>query len=281
MIQMSNKKTDKAGYDEEYKNNYSNLIRATSPDEYMSDYENVCISPYCKGGNTKGYVRGEAIRRLLDTVKSQGGKNENITVLDAGFGQGELSVYLGCLGFNVIGIDISSEAKKCADQLAERVGVKEKCDFRAESLEDTSIDESSIDYIIGHASLHHFIKYDGVPGEFLRVLKTGGKGYFADSFGENKLYHIFHDKEKMERLGDVTLTKTLIESYFNDFDVRIIPTDWFVMLDKLYMRLLPGKFQPVVKHISLFHYWIDRKISATPRASLFLSGSVLTEISKI
>ena len=202
-------------------------------------------------------------------------------ILDAGSGQGELSVYLACLGFNVIGVDISSEAKACGEHLASSVGVENNCSFHVESLENISIGDSSVDYVIGHASLHHFIKYNGVPRELKRVLKKGGKGYFADAFGENKLYHIFHDKEKMERLGDVTLTKELIELYFSDFDVKIIPTDWFVMLDKLYQKLLPNSFMPLIKTLSYSHNWIDRKIPTSSRISLFLSGSVLTEITKI
>ena len=64
-----------------------------------------------------------------------------------------------------------------------KVGVSDKCDFRAESLEKISINDSSINYIIGHASLHHFIKYEAVPNEFRRVMKNEAKGFFADSFG--------------------------------------------------------------------------------------------------
>ena len=147
----------------------------------------------------------------------------SLTILDAGCGLGELSVYLACKGFSVVGIDISAEACKSAMELSQRIGVSENCAFLDESLEELSLADSSIDFIIGHAALHHFIKYD-VPKEFYRIMKEGAKGFFADSFGENPVYHLFHDKEKMERLGDVILSKKLIESYFSSFKVRIIPT---------------------------------------------------------
>ena len=281
MVDIPNKKTDRAGYDEEYKNNVSKLSRATSIPEYIEYYQSSNVGPYYKTKNTKGYVRGEAINRLISNADNSGIPRKNICILDAGSGQGELSVYLACLGFNVIGVDISSEAKTCGEHLASCVGVKKNCSFHAESLESIRVEDSSIDYVIGHASLHHFIKYSGVPHEFQRIMKQGGKGYFADSFGENKLYHIFHDKEKMERLGDVTLTKELIESYFSDFDVTITPTDWFVMLDKLYIKILPDSFHPAIKSLSYIHNWLDRKMPTSSRISLFLSGAVLTEITKI
>ncbi len=281
MVNVSNKKTDRVGYDEEYQGNFSDLCNIKSIPEYVDAYQSSNIDPYYKSKNTKGYVRGEAINNLISNADRQGYPHDKILILDAGSGQGELSVYLACLGFNVIGIDISNEAKACGEHLASSIGVQDNCSFHAESLEKTSLNDSSVDYIIGHASLYHFIKYDDVPHEFNRILKRRGKGYFADAFGENKLYHIFHDKEKMERLGDVTLTKKLIESYFSDFDVSITPTDWFVMLDKLYMKLLPNSFMPLIKKLSYFHNFIDRKIPASSRLSLFLSGSVLTEITKI
>ena len=273
-------KTDRAGYDDHYKENLSDLCAISGSDEYIRVYETNRIGPYYKSGNTKGYVRGEALRRLISDADKLGISRNQVNILDAGSGQGELTVYLACLGFNVTGVDISSEAKVCGEYLAARVGVADRCDFHAESLEAVSVGDSSMHFVIGHASLHHFIKYEGVPRELYRILKDGGKGYFADAYGENKLYHLFHDKEKMKRLGDVTLTKRLIESYFNEFELEIIPTDWFVMLDKLFLKILPKAWNPMVRKISLVNYYIDRNIPVSSRLALFLSGSVLTEITK-
>jgi len=273
-------KTDRAGYDAHYKENLSSLCEITNPDEYVRTYVQTRLGPYFESGNTKGYVRGAAIDRLICAADQFDIPRDDIYVLDAGSGQGELSVYLACLGFNVIGVDISSEAKACGEHLAAKIGVDHKCNFRADSLEQISIEDSSIDFVIGHASLHHFIKYEGVRGELHRVLKGGGKGFFADSFGENKLYHLFHDKEQMTKLGDVTLTKCLIEQYFENFDLKITPTDWFVMFDKLLLKLFPKRWTPLVRTISRVNNSIDRRIPSSSKIALFLSGAVLTEITK-
>ena len=280
MASVSAEKTDRVGYDKHYKGNPSELNTLAGREAYIQQYELTRIAPFYAGGHTKGYVRGEAIRRLVTAADRLGLDRSDICVLDAGSGQGELSVYLAAIGFNVVAVDISSEAKACGEALASRVGVSDQCRFLAESLESISVNAASIDFVIGHASLHHFIKYEGVPGELYRVMKPGATGYFADAFGENRLFRIFHDKEKMRRLGDVSLNKGLLDSYFSDFDLTITPTDWFVMLDKLYLKLLPKAWVTMVRKLSWLHFWLDRRISTSSRVALMLSGSVLTEISK-
>jgi len=277
---LSNKKTDMAGYNEFYKDKASHLLQeCNNSDDYIKTFEKKGLSPFYDGGNTKGYVRGLAIQKLIESSDSMGVLRNRITILDAGCGLGELSVYLACQGFIVVGVDISAEACQSASGLSQQIGVSENCTFIAESLEDLSVADSSIDFIIGHAALHHFIKYD-VPKEFHRIMKEGAKGFFADSFGENPMYHVFHDKEKMERLGDVILTKKLIERYFSCFKVRLTPTDWFVMLDKLYLKIFPKKLKKYALRISKVHFWLDRQLPISNRISLFLSGAVMTTIEK-
>ena len=53
----------------------------------------------------------------------------------------------------------------------------------------------------------------------------------------------------MVRLGDVTLTKNLIKSYFEGFDLVITPTDWFVMLDKLFLKIFPKSWNPLMTKV--------------------------------
>ena len=271
-------KTDKAGYNAHYKG--QELTSAGTKDEFLQGFKDEKLTPFFQGGHTKGYVLGLATKSLMEAIDTTGKQASDVTILDAGSGSGKLSAYLACQGYNVVGVDISEEGCAIAEGLAKSLDASKRCSFRAESLESIGLSDSCIDFVIGHASLHHFVKYEGVASELYRLLKPGGQGFFADSFSENKLYHVFHDKEKMERLGDVSLTRTLITDYFGQFEVELVPTDWFVMLDKFYLKLLPKSAKPMLRRLSKAHFWLDRRVPRTSRLALALSGSVMTKIRK-
>ncbi|TNE88511.1 MAG: class I SAM-dependent methyltransferase [Deltaproteobacteria bacterium] len=244
---------------------------------FVARFEREQMSPHGHGGTTKGYVRGLAVRALLDAADRLGRPRDQIHVIDTGCGSGKLSVYLALQGFRVTGVDVSESATRVSGELAEALGVSERASFLTESLESLSLPDDSVDFVIGHGALHHFIKYEGVPSELLRVLRPGGEGFFADAFGENRAYHLFHDREKMERLGDVILTRQLIFDYFADFEVELVPAGWFTMLDKLYGQVLPKAARPAVRAMSRVHHRVDRLIEGTGKG-LRLAGSVVTHI---
>jgi SAM-dependent methyltransferase len=273
-------KPDKEAHDQLYGRSASGLRHVSNAADYVAAFEATRVAPYSVGGNTKGYVRGLAVRELIKAADATRRPRMELTVVDAGCGMGELTVYLACIGFNAIGVDLSAVGCRAGEELARRVGVADHCRFLAESLESTSLPANHVDFIIGHGALHHFIKYEGVPAEFLRIMKDGARGFFADSFGENVIFHLFHNKAAMERLGDVILSKKLITGYFKDFQVQITPADWFTMLDKLYGKVLPNRLAGVRKKLSRVHFALDRRIPASSRIALKLSGSAMTAIQK-
>jgi hypothetical protein len=72
----------------------------------------------------------------------------------------------------------------------------------------------------------------------------------------------------------------MIQEYFHAFDVDVIPTDSFVMFDKLYLRIFPSSVENLIRSFSRVHFWLDRKISPTSSLARRLSGSVVTRIRK-
>lgn len=247
------------------------------PEAFRSFFERTQMRHFAQGGVTKGYVRGLAVYGLLAAAARLERPAANIHVLDTGCGAGNLSAYLGLRGFHVTGVDVSESATRVSAKLADDVGVSTQVDFLTESLEQLSLADSSVDFVIGHGALHHFIKYERVPSELLRVLKPGGEGFFADGFGENRAYHLFHDREQMARLGDVILDRDLIRNYFSDFEVELTAADWFSMLDKLYERAAPPSARPLLRAVSRAHQVADQAISKSGRG-LRLAGSVMTHI---
>lgn len=239
-------------------------------------------SHFKDGGSTKGLVRGIALRKLILDLKARGISPSQAQILDAGCGQGDLSLFLASLGFKVVAVDLSDVAIARLEERAEALDLNDRITGEACSLESIPVTEGSVDAIIGFASLHHFIKYADVSAEFNRILKPAGRAYFADSFGENRFYNIFHDQQKMEALGDVTLTRERIEAFFKTgFRITLFPTDWFSMLDKLYDRFLPPSAQNALRTISALHYGLDRCLPMGNSKALWLSGAVLTQVEKI
>jgi|UPI0003677FC8 2-polyprenyl-3-methyl-5-hydroxy-6-metoxy-1,4-benzoquinol methylase len=273
---------EKDAHDVFYQGGNDLLHAANTVDDYVQWYHGLYLSPFHRGGITKGYVRNQAVEALLQAVALSGKNYNQVRVLDAGCGQGGLSVYLACLGFEVIAVDLSEVACADARTLAKKLAVDNRCVFHATSLADIPEEDHSIDYIIGHASLHHFIKYREIPAELSRISKPGCEGFFADSYGENPIYRLFHNKEQMTRLGDVSLTKPMVEDYFNPlFSVQMIPADWFAMLDKLWLKVLPRSSLGLARAMAKVHHSLDRCIPISSRIALRLSGSAMTHIKRL
>jgi ubiquinone/menaquinone biosynthesis C-methylase UbiE len=271
---------DERGHDELYGDTVPWFEGVVDPADFVRRFESTRLARFETGGITKGYVRGLATRRLLHEVDRLGRDPVDVRVIDAGCGLGDLSMYLAAKGLTVYGIDISSVACEKAQRYAERLPTMGRCEFLPASLEQIPLKAGSVDFVIGHAALHHFIKYDGVAPELARVVRPGGLGFFADSWGENPAYTLFHDRDKMARLGDVRLTKPLVERFFSPFfSVTLVPTDWFTMLDKLWERSAREETR-LARTLSRASRRVDNSLPHRSRLFLWLAGAVMTQIAR-
>ena len=259
--------SDETGYNNHYKG--ARVVIADNPQDYIEEYEKRFLQRFADGG---WVFSGAQLKSAMERLEAHGAR----TVLDAGSGKGELSVYLACKGFEVTGIEISEEGVKVASDLAERVGVK--CDFRAASLSETGLPDNSIDAIIGRNTLHHFIKYDAVPAEFRRITTENALAVFVDPFGENVFKNVFQNKKKMAILGDVLLTKEGIQEFFDQEKVEIEPSNWFTLLDKLLIRKVGWKHKEAIRKVARITQKLDDAIPRN-RATLWLAGSSVTQVS--
>lgn len=270
---------DQSGYNAHYKSYNTQLDGIETSHEFVAEFESRFATPFAEGG---WVFDGEPMRHIIaeidDLALARGQSAGDITILDAGSGIGETSVYFACKGYDVLGVEISEQGVIQSEKLRDQIGL-DNCRFKASSLDTTGLPDASVDVFFGRNTLHHFIKYDGVAQEFKRVAKPGAVGLFLDPFGENFIKNLFHDKEKMDRLGDVLLTKKNIEAFFSPNRVEIIPFSWASMLDKLYIKHLMGwKRSDLARRMAKYHRAIDKRVPKGNRAALWLAGMAVTKV---
>lgn len=118
-----------------------------------------------------------SVKRLGDVAGLQ--------VLDAGCGDGWLSVILAKRGAVVHGFDISREAIATACERAEANNVATVARFTVSSFYSLPYKVACFDAVIGQAILHHVRDKRRVAEELYRVMKPGAKAIFCEPFGNS------------------------------------------------------------------------------------------------
>lgn len=97
------------------------------------------------------------------------------TFLDAGCGKGELLLFMKKKGYEVFGIDYSSQAVQIAKKLMKKFHVHAV--IKRKDVRDTSFPNSKFDYVISTDVVEHLDDNDAVVdffNESYRILKKGG-----------------------------------------------------------------------------------------------------------
>eukprot|EP01125_Pyxidicula_operculata_P017598 TRINITY_DN6174_c0_g1_i2.p1 TRINITY_DN6174_c0_g1~~TRINITY_DN6174_c0_g1_i2.p1 ORF type:complete len:256 (+),score=51.75 TRINITY_DN6174_c0_g1_i2:22-789(+) len=115
---------------------------------------------------------------LWELIKVATGERDtsNLTVLDAGCGTGYLTTKLAKQGYNVIGVDVSSNQLGFAEKRVSKFEMNHKVKLIRESLDSmVSVESNSIDIVVSNYVLMDLEKYDDAIKEIHRVMKPSGK----------------------------------------------------------------------------------------------------------
>lgn len=100
-------------------------------------------------------------------------------ILETGCGSGALSVYLGLVGAEVVGVDVSAEMLAVARRRAAANGVGDRVQFLATPIEEVADPDGSFDVVIGNQVLHHFY-LERAMVNIRRLLSPGGVAVFCE-----------------------------------------------------------------------------------------------------
>jgi ubiquinone/menaquinone biosynthesis C-methylase UbiE len=120
----------------------------------------------------------ESLVRMLGDVRGK-------RILDAGCGNGWLSVILAKRGAQVDGFDISPGAIRIAQDRAQLNGVERSCTFRTASAYELPYPDAAFDGVIGSALLHHLGDKARFASEMKRVMKQDAVAVFQEPFGNS------------------------------------------------------------------------------------------------
>ena len=113
-------------------------------------------------------------------------------ILELGAGNGLNALIMACLGAQVVALDISEESERVINQAARELGLSQKVEAYSGDFRDMSFVQSSFDFVVGKAFLHHLphdIEEEYV-GKIADLLLPTGEARFA----EPAINSIFLDK---------------------------------------------------------------------------------------
>lgn len=103
---------------------------------------------------------------------------QNKTVLDLGCGAAGKSLYYASLGAEkVIGVDIVASYQKSAEELAEKLGLRDRFAFLAGDVTKLSLPEESVDTIIMNDFMEHAAQPEKVLQKALKLIRKDGRIY--------------------------------------------------------------------------------------------------------
>ncbi|MCA9383763.1 methyltransferase domain-containing protein [Candidatus Dojkabacteria bacterium] len=148
----------------------------------MKNQPNATISAYNQYADqySKKYKTLRYTKKYLDYFIDNA---SGTTLLDIGCGHGRDSFYLSDAGFDVTGIDGSSEMISIAKQQIS------SCKFECCLFKDIGYEENSFDNIWASASLLHLtkIEFKAILSKIRKILKPGGLFYLSMQEGEGEI----------------------------------------------------------------------------------------------
>jgi ubiquinone/menaquinone biosynthesis C-methylase UbiE len=173
----------------------SELSRRHTSEEHFHDlkYEDPAYYPSHYRLNPT-YVIFQEMKEMIRSVQGE-------KILEYGCGEGWTTAELLSMGSRIESFDISSVAIEHARKMLERFEGSERCNLKKMAAESLDYPDASFDVIAGFAILHHLDLNKAIP-EMYRVLKKGGRAFFAEPLGTNPIINTYRKFTPQFRTAD-------------------------------------------------------------------------------
>lgn len=203
---------------------------------------------------------------------------ENQLLLDAGCGQGIVSVYFsGKYGCKIIGIDIVPFVIEKANRLAKKLGIENRVEYHIMDYSTTTFDNNQFDAVYTMESFMHSPDTQKTLREFYRILKPGGKlVMFEFTIASNAAFTAWEKK-----IADIVIEGAALASLKNmkhdTFGEILKATDFVSVEEKNITQHMEPSFY---RHYRLFRipYWFVKLFSLQER---FINITTAYEIYKM
>lgn len=196
------------------------------------------------------------------------------TILDFGCGDGENSVQLGLLGYDVTGFDVSPEYVDMAQRRLVVNQIGERVRFLISAGAELQLPENAFDLALVNLVLHH-VDLRPCLESLRRRVKPGGWLVIVEPVAYSSVLQKFRDITPVEK--DISPNERQLNQ--RDLEVigeyfEIVRVRHFRLLSRL-DRLLPAKPAALRDSIEWCMLWIDRLLLALPGMSYFAATAVL------
>ncbi|MDK2596383.1 methyltransferase domain-containing protein [Pseudoalteromonas obscura] len=125
-------------------------------------------------GTSKGKIREAVLKRDLDELLDEHFDSKPLRILDAGGGQGQLSLYLAELGHEVILLDVSAQMLAIAKERAEARNISSLSLINAPLQELAELNLGQFDLVLCHAVLEWIVEQKTAVTILNKCLKPDG-----------------------------------------------------------------------------------------------------------
>lgn len=186
----------------------------------VDEIRRTCLAPCYTTGNDRYSDNKMAFHQF---IKERSGW-EHKYVLDYACGDGAWAAYFALTGARkVAGFDIGESGIRRGNKRIEKQGLAGKVKLYEMDASKLDFPDNEFEMVIGHAVIHHVIKYPNIFEELHRVMKPGTKAFFLENLADFPLWKLHWKLKGDIPEGDVPLFSKEIRQkaqMFSDVEIK-------------------------------------------------------------